>query len=137
MAVPGVPPVTHPDDPSESEIVATGGVPETAGGEIATHVAEFEMSCVVPSARVAVAINCDAVPCAMLRVLGLTMGVAGPAAIDFTAWTLITAFVVIVPNFAVTVADPAATPVTSPVGSTVAKEPLDGVTLHAVARLMF
>jgi hypothetical protein len=34
---------------------------------------------------------------------------------DFIAWTLIIAFVVIVPNFAVTVADPAATPVTSPV----------------------
>ncbi len=42
-AVPGAPPVTHPDEPSESEIVATGGVPDTAGGEIATHVAEFEM----------------------------------------------------------------------------------------------
>jgi hypothetical protein len=42
-AVPGVPPVAHPDEPSASEIVATGGVPETAGGEIATHVAEFEM----------------------------------------------------------------------------------------------
>src|SRR5690242_5184512 len=80
--------------------------------------------------------NCDAVPCAMLRVLGLTMGTAGPAAIDFSVWTLMVAFVVIVPNFADTVADPAATPVTSPVASTVAIEPLAGVTLHATARLM-
>jgi hypothetical protein len=44
MAVPGELPVAHPDDPSESETVATGPVPETAGGEIATHVAEAEIS---------------------------------------------------------------------------------------------
>ena len=37
----------------------------------------------------------------MLRVLGLTMGTAGPAAIDFSVWTLMFAFVLIVPNFAV------------------------------------
>ena len=64
------------------------------------------------------------------------MGRTDPTAIDFTAWTLIVAFVVTVPNFAVTIAAPAATPVTSPVASTVANEPLEGVTLHATARLM-
>ena len=45
-----------------------------------------------------------------------------------------TAFIVTAPIFAVTVAEPAATPVTSPVWSTVAMELLLGVTLHATAR---
>ena len=44
MAVPGALPVTHPNDPGESEIVATGPVNETAGGEIATNWAEAEIS---------------------------------------------------------------------------------------------
>lgn len=43
-AVPAALPVTHPDEPSTSETVATGGVPETCGGEIAVHVAEAETS---------------------------------------------------------------------------------------------
>src|SRR5215472_14130791 len=55
---------------------------------------------------------------------------------ELTLWTLTVAVLEIAPTVTVTVAVPAATPVTPPPWLTVAMEPLLGVTLHAHSKLM-
>jgi hypothetical protein len=72
----------------------------------------------------------------VIAVTGETAMAAGTIAIEVKFSTVRVAVFETVPNCAFTVAVPAATPVTSPVLSTVATEPSLGETLHAAARLM-
>jgi len=64
IAVPGVTPVTRPLLPIASLTVAT-----VAGDDV--HSAEFVRSCVLPSAKVPVALNCVPVSSATVAVAGV------------------------------------------------------------------
>src|SRR5450631_548106 len=105
VVVPLVMPLAHPAEPTEPLIVAVDGVVET-------HVTEEVTSCFVPSASVATASNGIADPCATVAGPGVT-------AIDVRFCTASTAVWEVEPSCTFTVADPAATPVTTPVLSTV------------------
>ncbi len=122
VVVPGAIPLASP----VVEIVAMVGVDET-------HVTESVTSCVVPSARVAVALNCDPVPCAMVTGFGVI-------ATEVRLCTESTAVWETPPSFTSSVADPAATPATAyPLGflsSRAAIEPSFGVILHVVVRVI-
>jgi hypothetical protein len=112
VAEPGATPAAHPIEPGALLTVAIDGAVEA-------QVTDDETSWVDPSARVAMAENCAAVPCAIVTAVGLTVGAVGPVTNDVIFSTLRYAGCETAPNFAVTVPVPREIPLTVPMLLTV------------------